>query len=635
MYIFIAVLVVIASLNVFATQQPEPQFQSEANYVRIDVRVTDQEGNFVSDLTKEDFEIFENGKKQNIETFELLNRYPNPSQRVHDAINSRLFVIFLDDYHIHARFSSRVRGIVEDFIAKLNPNDFVALMGPATLIENVVPTNNHAEILAQVSKFQGVQYNYTPRNSFEANYANATQKQKEIIRNGVSLSALNGLAIWLGAMREEHKAIILISDGFPANLSQYNNFRDEINTPDGGIAERSSPPSLGFPFPNTEDNYIYQDLLKEINDVIEAANTWNTSIYAISFQGHNQTLTRYNPASTLQYLTSGTQGRVFQRANQAINSILEETKDYYLLGYRSNQDIRKEEDYFQKVRVKLKRKNLKLFARKGYWVDAKVSARKKEVVVSLSEKAKKAFSYLARNTAELMRTHFSISREESGTSSNLVLAIEPAKSGSLLVNYRFFEENQEAEIFINVEDNDNGHIYLSGKVGEGNIHQGRHLFTAWGKLPVSPGNLQVETTVKNRGVLLYRRTDNIEVSDFKDTNLSIGLPTIYRSSTHHFLTKILQGEGIPTAASRFLRRETLVMDFDVSISEECRDNVSTQLLNSNEEEIISIKSEKIGKYAYRAMLPLSSFAPRQQYMVRFSAFCEELKEENFWAFNLR
>ena len=48
---------------------PEVTFQVEVNYVDVDVVVTDEQGNFVTGLTRDDFEVFENGRLQKIDQF--------------------------------------------------------------------------------------------------------------------------------------------------------------------------------------------------------------------------------------------------------------------------------------------------------------------------------------------------------------------------------------------------------------------------------------------------------------------------------------------------------------------------------------------------------------------------------------
>src|SRR5438094_5805245 len=48
---------------------PGPTFRVRVDYVEVDVVVTDQQGNLVRDLKKEDFQVLEDGKPQSINTF--------------------------------------------------------------------------------------------------------------------------------------------------------------------------------------------------------------------------------------------------------------------------------------------------------------------------------------------------------------------------------------------------------------------------------------------------------------------------------------------------------------------------------------------------------------------------------------
>src|SRR5688500_13891369 len=50
-------------------QAPQPTFRTEVNYVRVDVYPTRDEMP-VTDLSREDFEVFDNGTIQKIEQFE-------------------------------------------------------------------------------------------------------------------------------------------------------------------------------------------------------------------------------------------------------------------------------------------------------------------------------------------------------------------------------------------------------------------------------------------------------------------------------------------------------------------------------------------------------------------------------------
>src|SRR5688500_4778363 len=56
-----------------ATQQPAVSFRADTNFVEINAVVTDQDGNFVKDLGKDDFEVYEDGKPQAPSVFSLVD----------------------------------------------------------------------------------------------------------------------------------------------------------------------------------------------------------------------------------------------------------------------------------------------------------------------------------------------------------------------------------------------------------------------------------------------------------------------------------------------------------------------------------------------------------------------------------
>ena len=72
-FVPILVCATLCVTSIFAQQtqspsgQPAVTFKAEVDYVDVDTIVTDQQGRFISDLKKDDFEIFEDGKAQKIE----------------------------------------------------------------------------------------------------------------------------------------------------------------------------------------------------------------------------------------------------------------------------------------------------------------------------------------------------------------------------------------------------------------------------------------------------------------------------------------------------------------------------------------------------------------------------------------
>src|SRR6476469_7810711 len=96
-----------------ADQKP-PVFRAGTNQVRVDVTVLNRKGDPITDLTKDDFEIREDGVLQSIENLKLIeangeapdddvslpirSQYHAAAEAARDDI--RVFVIFWDEYHI-------------------------------------------------------------------------------------------------------------------------------------------------------------------------------------------------------------------------------------------------------------------------------------------------------------------------------------------------------------------------------------------------------------------------------------------------------------------------------------------------------------------------------------------------------
>ena len=99
-------------------------FQVEVNYVDVDVVVTDDQGNFVTGLTRDDFEVFENGRPQKIDTFSLVDiPVEKPTEFVYEGrpvvadtqtnrkpFDGRVYVIVLDDLDVSAMRSAPREG---------------------------------------------------------------------------------------------------------------------------------------------------------------------------------------------------------------------------------------------------------------------------------------------------------------------------------------------------------------------------------------------------------------------------------------------------------------------------------------------------------------------------------------------
>ncbi len=386
-------------------QQRPPVFRAGVNAVRVDVIVTDKDGNPVTDLTAADFEVQEDGKPQEIDLFKLVNsdgnvgpgaepprpirsEYDQESEAARDDV--RLFVIFLDDYHVRRINAMRMRDVLVQFVkTQLGPLDMVAVMYPLMSVQQVTFTRDLEAIGAQLRAFEGRKYDYRPRNPFEEQYANYPAQTVETVRNEVVMTALRGLSVKLGSLREGRKAIIFVSEGFASLLPPQ--MRDPNAQFPGVGNPAAANPGAGSSL--AEDRARFRsdaELYNDLRVVFDTANRHNTAIYAIDPRGLatgefdisenvggkvDQDFLRATQ-DTLQVLALNTDGRAIVNRNdldKGLRQVVRDTSAYYLLGYNSSAPA---DGKFHEIKIRLKRPGVQVRSRKGYWAPTAAEAAK-------------------------------------------------------------------------------------------------------------------------------------------------------------------------------------------------------------------------------------------------------------------
>ncbi len=388
--------------------QQTPVFRSDINFVRVDVIVTDRQGNPVHDLKQEDFEVTEDGKPQAIQTFKLINVSEDtgvgtdPPREVRSTIDEqteaarddvRLFAIFLDDYHVRLENSMRSREILARFVEnQFNPKDLVSIMYPLWSINDVMLSRNRRAVATAMREFTGRKYDYTPRNEFEERYVHYVSTiEAERIRNQVTLTAIKGLIIKLGGLGERRKAIVLVSEGFTNVLPVQVN--DQIATCNGGSCGNQPRPRAdpvgGANSPaqqrlESQEFFLQSDMLSDIKMVTDLANRYNCAIYSLDPRGlapfefdlssagqaavsltKNQQMLD-TTMDTLRVLSDETDGRAIVNSNdldRGLRQIIRDTSAYYLLGYTSAVTT---DGKFHRLNVRVKRPGLQVRSRPGY-----------------------------------------------------------------------------------------------------------------------------------------------------------------------------------------------------------------------------------------------------------------------------
>jgi VWFA-related protein len=135
--------------------------QSNVDLVLVPVVVRDREGRLVGDLTEQDFQIFDNNKRQVISGFMLASVGPQPIPRKTiegrpqiPTTSPRRFVILLfDDLHVTFSDLARSKEAAKRVLAELNGSDLSAVISLSGSVNSGI-TADQVTLLAALAKIR-------------------------------------------------------------------------------------------------------------------------------------------------------------------------------------------------------------------------------------------------------------------------------------------------------------------------------------------------------------------------------------------------------------------------------------------------------------------------------------------------
>jgi VWFA-related protein len=381
-----------------AAQQPPPlqppplTFRVEINYVEIDASVTDAQGNFVRDLTKDDFQVFEEGKPQALSVFSLVeipvervdpplfakNPIPPDVQTNRRPFEGRVFVLLLDGYHTSAARSLLLRRAAALFVQRyVGANDVVAVVetsGASAASQEF--TSNRQLVLNAINRFMGQKADSPTKaaitdalrnqdlpsgaamnseakaNDFERGYK--AQRTLEVLKN---------VADYLAGIRGRRKAVVLFSEGIDYDITQmigndtaqFGSQVMDATREAVGAATRSNVSIYGVD-PRGLTNM--GDELIEIGSLPAGDNTLGMTSLMSELRLSQD---------SLRVLSDQTGGFAVVNANDfrnAFDHIVRDNSSYYVLGYYPASE--KRDGRYRSISVRVNRPGLTVRARKGY-----------------------------------------------------------------------------------------------------------------------------------------------------------------------------------------------------------------------------------------------------------------------------
>jgi VWFA-related protein len=388
------------------TQGQVPTFRAEANFVRVDVYPT-VGGKPVTDLRQEDFELLEDNVPQQIRTFEHVviqaatvqeqaaapepNTVRQSREMVADS-KARLFVLFLDTYHISTQGAMSVRGALIRFLQRaLGPDDLIAVTTPELSASTVTFARRTASIEELVDKF----YRWSRRDSItqydpiEEQYmqcypqaAGETGRMSAVAREMIqrrrerlTLDSLQELVVHLGGLREERKAVLAVSEGWILYPPNAQLARANTGQANAGFQYQARCDADRF-------RLSQEDHARDFRAMLDDANRANVSFYPLDPRGlvvfdtslADEMIDVVTDASrlnarldSLQTLAGATDGIAIVNTNdidRGLRRVIDDLTSYYLLGYYSTNT--KLDGRVRSIKVRVKRPGVDIRARRGY-----------------------------------------------------------------------------------------------------------------------------------------------------------------------------------------------------------------------------------------------------------------------------
>src|SRR4030095_2495622 len=298
-----------------ATQQ-KPTFRVQVDLVTNDIVVRDEKGNFIPDLKKDEFEVYEDGVKQELTSMTVVTggRVTNvlapppppppegiilPPSRPKTDVSGRIFLFFVDDLHLQFHNTGRVRDLFKRISKELvHDGDMFGIVssGPSSIAVDM--TYDKARLDEAIKKIAGSELKPTDI----INGPSGAEGPSEVrYRAHVAFSPVTAVLKQLEAVHKRRKALVYVSDGYDFNPFQdarlglmepnspfaQNEFRRNENQA-RSTDENGNPTNNADPFTSQQkqsEQFADADLARELGELTRTANRANVTMYTIDPRG--------------------------------------------------------------------------------------------------------------------------------------------------------------------------------------------------------------------------------------------------------------------------------------------------------------------------------------------------------------
>jgi VWFA-related protein len=537
------------------SSQQRPVFRAGANFVHVDAYPR-KNGRVIDNLTAEDFDVYEDGVRQTIETFEIVRaaqhtpdaerRDPNTPREASALVadpHRRLFVVYLNQYFLTMEAARAMREPLITFLRQITgPEDLFGVMTPAITVAQLTFGRQMDVVESAVERYwRDVALNQaggdvTPTTPYETMlygcYIGRTSDpmiNEGIVRALIMRSRLDdvfsgfkNLIQHFAVIREARSNIMFITSGFtlPGQNLRLSEYLWKRGPPAVGVGP-SGRLTIGASQPNQIDGQACdRELMRlamiEFNDrldeTVEIAGRAHVAFYPIHPAGLSvfDLSTGPRPAAktytqveeilaALRRLALSTDGRAVVLTNDLKTPLREIASDlslYYLLGYYSTNS--RFDGKYRKIQVRLKPPGIDVAARPGYQPPSENDRRAAEASEATSMPANTAFG-TALATLSRMRPDADIRVRAVREPGAIRVAIE---IGRVMAGRPFWINGADVNVALIAAD---GHV---GRTAEARISAGTRGVVV--DLPLQDAGSWRATAQLSAGAITLQETVDVE-----------------------------------------------------------------------------------------------------------------------------
>jgi VWFA-related protein len=645
-----------------AAEQPPITFKVEVNYVEIDAIVTDEQGNFVRNLTKDDFQVTEQGKPQTVSVASLVDipveKFDPPlfkTKPIEPDVRSnrkefdgRVFVIVLDDLNTSFSRSARVKLAARQFIERyLGANDVAAIVqtGGAKstgqeftgsrerllrAVDNFMGQKERSGTLERIDEYyrtQGTGITGRPRDPNEA---------IRVYKARNTLTVLKNVADYMAGIRGRRKSVVFFSEGIDYDVYDpiSNQYASDVRQYSQDAIAAATRANVSFYSVDPRGLAGFEDAA----EISSLPNDPSLNLGLSALQREQQI-----SQDSLRSLSDETGGFAAVNSNDFSKSfarIIQDNSSYYVLGYYSN-DTRRDGQY-RTLTVRVKQPGLQVRARKGY------VAPKGRPPAGTPAPAGIAASIAMR---EALDSPVPVTGLSMSAFAAPMIGIRPKASVLIVVELegQALKFKQDGALFANSIEVAILAMDESGKVKDGakdvadlKLRPETHALVVKNgvrltrRLALAPGRYQLRIGARESvGGLVGSVMYDLDVPDFSKTDLSMGGLLLTAASSGRMPTanpdpdfkEILPGS--PTALREFPSGDQLTLAVDVydnKVSTPHRVEIKTSVTADSGTVVFSSTDERRteelkgvnGTYGHVATVPLKGVAPGR-YVLRVEA----------------